>query len=160
VAGDVKFESFNPLGDTVLVLAYRKGLSLKTPEDLMGKDVKIVATPDPEGAIYGRAAMAFLESSGLKERLGPRLLAVSSVPQVLAYLIAAEVDAGFVNRAVLKSAGDKIGGSLEIAEGYPPIRLVAAVVEGEGADPDVKAFIEFLSGPKAQAILRDYGIWR
>ncbi|MDR2422347.1 MAG: substrate-binding domain-containing protein, partial [Deltaproteobacteria bacterium] len=142
VAGDVQFENFNVLGDTVLVLAYRKGLSLKKPEDLLGQEIKRVAQPDPKGAIYGRAAAAFLKSSGLGERLGDKVMAVESAPQVISYVIAGEVDAGFVNRAVLKAAGDKIGGSLEIPDGYPPIRMVLAVVKGQGDDPGTKAFVE------------------
>ncbi|MDR2140886.1 MAG: molybdate ABC transporter substrate-binding protein [Deltaproteobacteria bacterium] len=160
VAGDVKFEKFDPLGDTVLVLAWRQGLSLKSPEDLLGPQFQKVAHPDAQAAIYGRAAAAFLKSSGLGQKLGERLMAVSSVPQVLAYLIAGEIDAGFVNRAVIQASGDKIGGSLEITSGYPPIHLVVATVKGHGQEPGVVKFLEFLQSPKAQEILRQYGVWR
>jgi molybdate transport system substrate-binding protein len=158
VAGDVKFASFTPLGETPLVLAWRKGLSLKEPNDLLKPEFKKVAHPDPKGAIYGRAAVAYLKSSGLGDRLGDKVMAVSSVPQVMAYLVAGEIDAGFVNRAVLK-ADNQIGGSKEIETGYPPIKMVAAVVDGAEADPLIQAFIKFLSSQKAKEILRSFGVW-
>ncbi|MDR1606954.1 MAG: molybdate ABC transporter substrate-binding protein [Deltaproteobacteria bacterium] len=160
VKGDVEFEKFYDLGDTVLVLAWRKDLSLKTPEDLLKPEFKIVAHPDSQAAIYGRAAVAFLKSSGLGEKLGTHLLPVSSVPQVLAYLIAGEVDAGFVNRAVAQASKDKIGGSLEIPSGYPPIHMVVAIVKGHGQDPEVTRWLKFLETPEALAILKKNGVWR
>jgi molybdate transport system substrate-binding protein len=159
VSQGVEFESYLPLGDTVLVLAWRKGLDLAGPEDLASDKVKSVSHPDPKGAIYGRAAAAYLESSGLGAKLGDKLQVVSAVPQVFAYLVSGEMDAGFVNRAMLVSGADKIGGSLEIAEGYPPISMVAAVVKGRGADPEVQGILEFLESDEAKAILRLNGLW-
>lgn len=43
------------LGDTPLILAWRKGIVLTGPEDLDKSDVKRVAMPDPKAAVYGRA---------------------------------------------------------------------------------------------------------
>ncbi|MDR1576928.1 MAG: molybdate ABC transporter substrate-binding protein [Deltaproteobacteria bacterium] len=160
VSGDVKFEKFYDLGDTVLVLAWRKGLELKSAADLTKPEIKIVTSPDPKAAIYGRAASAFLKSSGLEEKLGARLLGVASVPQVLAYIISGECDAGFINRAAAEASREKLGGSLEIAEGYPPIHMVVAVVEGHGQDPEVKRFLTFLETPPALAIIKKNGVWR
>jgi molybdate transport system substrate-binding protein len=159
VASLSTFSKFVPLGETPLVLAWRKGATLNSPEDLADKKFERVAHPDPQGAIYGRAAAAYLKSSGLLDKLGDRIMAVSTVPQVMAYLTAGEIDAGFVNRASVRSAGDKIGGSMEITTGYPPIHMVAAVVAGTENDPETKAFVEFLGSDKAKAILREYGVW-
>ena len=159
VSKGVEFESYQPLGDTVLVLAWRKGLSIESPEDLTGGQVKSVSHPDPQGAIYGRAASAYLESSGLGAKLGDKLQVVSSVPQVFAYVVSGEMDAGFVNRVMILNGADKIGGSLEITEGYPPISMVAAVVKGRGSDPKVQGFLEFLASDEAKEILRKNGLW-
>lgn len=38
-ASDVRFARFQPLGEAVLVLAWRKGLSLHSPQDLRGAQV-------------------------------------------------------------------------------------------------------------------------
>jgi molybdate transport system substrate-binding protein len=69
------------------------------------------------------------------------------------------MDAGFVNRVMILNGADKIGGSLEIESGYPSLNMVAAVVEGNGKDPVVVKFIEFLRGPAAKEILRKNGVW-
>ena len=119
----------------VLVLAWRKGLSLESPKDLEKREFARVAMPDPKAAIYGRAASAFLESSGIGKKLGDRLAVVSTVPQVFSYLVSGEMDAGFVNRVMVLNGGQKLGGWLEIAEGYPPLRMVAAVVQGRRRTP-------------------------
>ena len=55
------------LGDTPLILIWRKGLTLASPEDLTSDAVKRVAMPDPKAAVYGRAAKEYLDGSGLAE---------------------------------------------------------------------------------------------
>lgn len=100
----LEFGRIEPLGDTVLVLAWRKGLSLESPKDLEKQEFARVAMPDPKAAIYGRAASAFLKSSGIGEKLGERLAVVSTVPQVFSYLASGEMDAGFVNRVMVLTA--------------------------------------------------------
>ena len=155
----LEFGRIEPLGDTVLVLAWRKGLSLESPKDLEKQEFARVAMPDPKAAIYGRAASAFLKSSGIGEKLGERLAVVSTVPQVFSYLASGEMDAGFVNRVMVLNGGQKLGGWLEIAEGYPPLRMVVAVVQERETDAGVLSFLEFLKGEKGKEILKRHGIW-
>lgn len=147
-----------PLGSTVLVLAWRKGLTLSSPNDLTGGNVKSVAYPDPKAAIYGRAAAKYLETTGLGAKIAPKISQVSTVPQVFSYLVSGEMDAGFVNRVVVRAGGAKIGGSLEIPSGYPPIEMVAAVIEGAENDPSVADFLKFLGGGRAKAIMKRHGV--
>lgn len=155
---NVEIAEMQPLGSTVLVLAWRKGLELSSPDGLSGGDVKAVAYPDPKAAIYGRAAAQFLESTGLGAKLGEKLSQVSTVPQVFSYVASGEMDAGFVNRVVVRAGADKIGGSLEITSGYEPIEMVAAVVKGSEQDPDVVSFLKFLGGAEAKAVMKKHGV--
>ncbi len=154
----IRIAKIQPLGSTVLVLAWRKGLELSSPNDLTGESVKSVAYPDPKAAIYGRAAAKYLETTGLGAKIAPKLSQLSTVPQVFSYLVSKEMDAGFVNRVVVRAGAAKIGGSLEIPSGYPPIEMVAAVVEGAEGDPAVADFLRFLSGDTAKAIMKKHGI--
>lgn len=155
----VKFDSFVPLGKTVLVLAWRKGISLSSPYDLLYDNVKSVCYPDPKAAIYGRAAVSFLESSGIKNKIPGKISQLSTVPQVFSYLVSGEMDAGFVNRVVVRSASDKIGGFVEIEGGYPPLNMVAAVVKGQQTKPEVNSFLDFLKTEKGKEILKKHGVW-
>ena len=155
----VEFDAYEKLGGTVLVLAWRKGIEIKSPEDLAKPEIKSVCHPDTQAAIYGRSANKFLTSSGIGEKISDKLSVVSSVPQAFAYLVSGEMDAAFVNRVVVRNGGDKIGGWLEIEDGYPSLDMVAAIVKGSGGDESVKAFLSFLRGEKAHEILRKNGIW-
>ncbi|MCF0254069.1 MAG: substrate-binding domain-containing protein, partial [Duodenibacillus sp.] len=87
-----------------------------------------------------------------------KAMQIATVPQVLAYVAKGEVDAGFVNRTAARNGKDKIGGSLEIASGYPEIVMVAAVVKGHEGDAGVQAFLEFLKSPAAAAIMDKHGV--
>ena len=158
VKSGVKFESYQPLGSTVLVLAWRKGVKITAAEDLEQAEIKTVCYPDPKAAIYGRAAAKFLETSGIGAKIKDKVSQVSTVPQVLGYLTSGEMDAGFINRVAARSGAEKLGGSLEIADGYQPISMTAAVVQGQ-ANPEVKAFLNFLRTDKAKEILKKQGVW-
>lgn len=149
------------LGDTPLILIWRKGLTLASPEDLTSDAVKRVAMPDPKAAVYGRAAKEYPDGSGLAEKIAGKLNVVSMVPQVMSYVSRAEMDAGFVNLLAARQGKDKIGGFVAVKEGYEPIRMTAQPVKGAaGEADDVKAFLTWLGSPKADAVLEKFGVSR
>ena len=156
---ELKVASFVPLGNGRLVLAYPKGHLLAHVDDIADAKVEKIALPDPKKAIYGKAAMQFLQHSGLAERVEKRLLVVGTVPQVSSYLIAGEIDAGFINLTDALAVRDKIGGFLEVdPKAYEPIHIVCAVVPGHENDPETQAFIAFLKTPEARVVLEDAGL--
>ena len=157
-ASDVRFARFQPLGEAVLVLAWRKGLSLHSPQDLRGAQVTKIGHPDAKAAIYGRAAVAFLKGSGLMPTVKDKVAMFSTVPQVFSYLVSGDLDAGFVNEAIVRKQGQKIGGWMEIRKDYEPLLLVAGVVQGQEDAPGVRAFMEFLATPEALAVCRKHGL--
>lgn len=149
------------LGDTPLILVWRKGLTLASPEDLTSDAVKRVAMPDPKAAVYRRAAKEYLDGSGLAEKIAGKLNVVSMVPQVMSYVSRTEMDAGFVNLLAARQGKDKIGGFVAVKEGYEPIRMTAQPVKGAaGEADDVKAFLTWLGSPKADAVLEKFGVSR
>lgn len=150
------------LGDTPLILAWRKGIVLTGPEDLDKSDVKRVAMPDPKAAVYGRAAKEYLASSGLDKKLGDRVNIASTVPQVMSYVVRGEMDAGFVNLVAARGNKDKIGGFTAIKDGYKPVLMTAVPVKDLKAQDkaDVEAFMAFLASDKATPILNKFGVVR
>ena len=155
---DVSFASFQPLGTAVLVLAWKKGLNVESPQDLQNPKIQSIGYPDKKGAIYGKAAERFLTQSGLRGPLKDKLRMFSTVPQVFSYLTTGELDAGFVNTAVVKAQGKSIGGSIDIQSGYDPIEMVAAVGKGAEKDPEVEAFLTFLQSDKARSVYAKHGL--
>lgn len=154
----VEFASVTELGSTPLVFVWGRSVKISGVRDLSSDAVKAFAYPDPKAAVYGRAAKAWLESSGLAGKLAGKALSVATVPQVAAYVVKGEVEAGFVNRTAARANAGSLDGVEEITSGYPPITMVAAVVKGAESDADVKRFVEFLGTDKARAILGKFGI--
>lgn len=152
------FAAYQPLGEAVLVLAWRTGLHLTSVQDLAKPEFARIGYPDAKAAIYGRAAVAFMKGNNLLEPLKPKLSMLSTVPQVFSYLISGNLDAAFVNEAVARKQADSIGGWIELREGYTPLLLVAGVVAGHEDNADVRSFLQFLKTPDAQCILADSGL--
>lgn len=152
------FAEYHPLGEAILVLAWRKGLQLASAQDLCKPEFAKIGYPDSKAAIYGRAAVSFMQSNNLFGPLKPKLSMLSTVPQVFSYLVSGDLDAAFVNEAVARKQGESVGGWMEVREGYAPLLLVAGVVAGQQDNADVLAFLRFLDTPEAQRILVDGGL--
>jgi molybdate transport system substrate-binding protein len=112
-----------------------------------------LAIADPEGVPAGIYARQALTGLGLWKG-GEGLLIGASVREALAWVSRGEAEIGIVYRtdAMLAPglAMDEIDPSL-----HDPIRYVAAATAT--ADPMAEAFLAFLAGPEAQAILAGRG---
>lgn len=158
-AKQVNFIQYLPAGQGRLVLAWAKGKSLSSPEGLIDPTFSRVALPDVRHAIYGKAASEFLNHSGLAAKLQKPLLTVATVPQVSAYLISGEMDAGFINLTEAIAINKRIGGYLEINSAYyEPISIVGAIVKGREHIPGVRELSHFLNTEEARAILSKHGL--
>lgn len=145
------------LGKGRLVLAWPKGKD--EPADLKASAVARIALPDPERAIYGKAAMEYLDNSGLHDPLKDKLVVVGTVPQVFAYLATGEVDAGFMNLTQAVAAADKIGGFREMDEKlYKPIAIACIRLETAPSADAARKFAEFLGTDAARAIISAHGL--
>ena len=152
------FERYLDLGQGRLVLAYGPK-RLSGYAALTAPEVERIALPDPNKAIYGRAATQFLERSGLLPQIQPKLMTLATVPQVSAYLVAGTVDAGFINITDALGLEGKIAGFDEIpADLYDPPLIVLAFPKERPASEAANAFADFLGSDAAKTILRQYGL--
>ena len=155
---DLDIKKMHKLGNGKLVLAFRKGLNLKSIDDLKDKTITRVAMPHSKKAIYGKAAKEFLEHFKHKDVVEKKLIEVATVPQVATYIISKEVDAGFMNITAAINHKDKIGGYILIDKDlYSPIGIVAATLDRKNCD-DVSSFIEFLNTDFSKNILKSSGL--
>ncbi len=159
-SSSLEFASFQQIGEGVLVIAFGRKIKLDRQEDLLAPGVTRIALPDEKRAIYGKAAKEFLRKAGLLDRLEKKLLVVSTVPQVSAYLISGEVEAGFINLTDARYMKDRIGGYLTPDKTmYSPIRLVLGVMKGYEEKADTKRFVDFVkSNTKVKEILERAGM--
>lgn len=155
----VTFTAYHPIGKGMLVLAFRKGVKLDKPEDMVSDRVGSVFMPQDKKAIYGIAGTEALKSYGYASRLAGKISRVATVPQVVSYLVTGEADAGFINLTEAMANKDRLGGYLIIPEDkYTEILIVAGVVKGFENRPETKQFIDYLQTKKARHIFEKYGL--
>lgn len=158
------------LGQGKLVLAWRRKLmGRRSPDPITDPvrdlpEMQSITMPNPQQAIYGRAAQQWLKAKGLWDGLQDKLKIVQTVPQVSAYLTSGQIDAGFMNLTETLAVKGQLGGYVELppgADSYAPIDIVAAFAP-EGAQPATAqaraAFASFLKSPQARAVLERAGL--
>ena len=152
------FSRDQTLGTGRLVLAYG-ARRLAGYQSLTDPAVTRIGLPDPQKAIYGKAATQFLERSGLMPQVKDKLMTLSTVPQVSAYLIAGTIDAGFLNVTDALGIADKIAGYDELPAGlYDQPVIVLAVPKDRPESAASKSFADFIGQDGARAILTRYGL--
>ncbi len=154
----LKIASFYDLGEGKLVIAYGKKYAIKDVSDLRKSTFTKIGLPNTKNAIYGIAALEYLNSKGLYKDLENKLLQVDTVPQVTSYIVANEIDCGFINLSDAIGLKDSIGGYVIINDGYSPIIISAGVIAGYDNDKDVIDFINFLKTKEVKDILEHYGL--
>lgn len=153
------FERYVPLGEGRLTLVAARGVPLKEAQDLKDARFRRIGVPDRRQAVYGRAAFTCMQRLGLLDVLTPKLLEVATVPQVGAYLATGEVDAGFVNKTEAQALKARVGDALEMPLScHDPIRLSVGVVRGRADTPAARAFLDFVQGAPARAVLQRHGL--
>ncbi len=133
-------------------------LDLPGPSDLLDRRVQRIALGDPRTVAAGQYAEEALRTLGLWERLKDRLVFGENVRQVLDSVVRDEVDVGIV----YATDGVQRLGRVRLAFAFPadthrPIVYPAAVVASSRQPALARAFVEFLTGREAQAVLGRLG---
>jgi molybdate transport system substrate-binding protein len=115
-----------------------------------------LAIADPASAPYGAAAVQTLTRMGLYDQLKPRIVRGASIGQAYSFVETGAADLGFV---ALSQVIGVAGGSRWLApqELYDPIEQDAVLLKPGEGDPAARAFLAYLKGPEAQAVIRHYG---
>lgn len=115
-----------------------------------------LAIADPATAPYGAAAVQTLQKLGLRDQLKTKLVQGTSITQAYQFVATGAAELGFVAQSQL--AGVQGGSRWRVPEAdHAPIEQQAVLLKAGAADPAAKAFLDFLKGPRARAIIRSYG---
>lgn len=127
-----------------------KGEVLRT-----GRFAKL-AIADPAAAPYGVAAVQTLTRLGLYDRLKPQIVQGASIGQTYGFVDTGAADLGFV---ALSQVIAVTGGSRWLVPQslYDPIDQDAVLLKPGEGDPAARAFLAYLKGPEALAVIRRYG---
>jgi molybdate transport system substrate-binding protein len=145
--------------NTLVLIAPPGGGPLARLEDLTGPAVRRVAVGKPATVPVGRYTREALDSARLWAAVEPRVVPADSVRQVLDYVARGEVDAGFVYRTDAELMADKVRVVATVG-GHAPVTYPVAVVRDSRQPALARAFVEYLGGPEAQAILARHGFSR
>ena len=123
---------------------------------LKGGRFQKLAIADPAAAPYGAAAVQTLQKLGVYAAVKPRIVQGSSITQAYQFVETGAAELGFV---ALSQVIDKPGGSRWFVPEalHTPIDQGAILLWTGDKNPAARAFLKFLRGPEATAIIRRYG---
>lgn len=147
------------VGNGRLVAAFPKGSSFHDIKDLLAPEVNRIVLPDTNRAIYGKAALQYIQNKGVYNEVKPKLMMVATVPQAASYVIVGEVDFALINLTHARKIADRIGGYTIIDENaYSPIKIIIGQLETKSGTVDSQAFLQFLQSDTAQQIRARHGM--
>jgi molybdate transport system substrate-binding protein len=122
------------------------------------KDAKFqkIAIANPVTAPYGAAAVATMKALGLYDTLSPKIVQGNNIAQTFQFVDSGNAELGFVALSQVVKVKD---GSRWIVPGkYHDVIAQDAVLLKTGAENEAaRAFIAFLKGPEARAVIENYG---
>ena len=129
---------------------------VKGEETLKSGTFTKLALANPKGAPYGAAAIETLKALKIYDVLEPKLVEGNNISQTFQFVETGNAELGFV--ALSQLAGD-VGGSrwLVPQADYAPIRQDAVLLKKGTANPAATAFMAFLRGSEARAIIEKFG---
>ena len=113
-------------------------------------------TGDPQSVPVGRYARAALTTLGAWDKALPKLARAENVRAALAYVERGDAAAGVVYASDARASRRVFVAGVFPADSHPPITYPVALVAGN-ADAGARAFLAFLLGGKARAIIAAHG---
>jgi molybdate transport system substrate-binding protein len=111
---------------------------------------------NPNAAPYGSAAIEAMKALGVYEALKPKIVQGGSIAQAFQFVDTRNAEVGFIALSQLYGVTDGTRW-LVPQELYSPIRQDAVLLEKGADDLASKAFLEFLKGLEARAIIEKFG---
>ncbi|WP_185984944.1 molybdate ABC transporter substrate-binding protein [Aureimonas mangrovi] len=126
------------------------------PETLESADFDQISIANPETAPYGAAAVEAMEALGVYETLQPKIVQGQNIGQAFQFVETGNAELGFV---ALGQVSQTEAGSRWIVpqDLYEPINQDAVLLTTGEDNPAAIAFLEFLQGDEAGAIIEKYG---
>jgi molybdate transport system substrate-binding protein len=110
---------------------------------------------DPAAAPYGAAAVETMKSLKLYDALQPKLVQGANISQAFQFVDTGNAEVGFVAASQLINRG---GSRWVVPQNlYEPIRQDAVLLKKGAGNEAATAFMQFLKGPEAHAIIEKYG---
>jgi molybdate transport system substrate-binding protein len=115
-----------------------------------------LAIANPTTAPYGAAAVEAMKSLGVYNALAPKIVQGNNIAQAFQFVDTGNAELGFValSQVVSRQSGSRW---IVAAHLYSPIRQDAVLLQGAANSDASRAFLEFLKGPEAVAVVERWG---
>ena len=139
-----------------LVLFSRDAELVTGEQTLRAGKFNKIAIANPTTAPYGAAAVETMKALQVYEALSSKIVQGSNITQTFQFVETGNAELGFV---ALSQVIERQGGSRWIvpANLYRPIRQDAVLLKSGAGNEAARAFIGFLKGPEAAAIIDRFG---
>jgi molybdate transport system substrate-binding protein len=124
-----------------------------SPADLVKPEYRYIAIANPAHAPYGRAAMEYLQRTGLHALIASKLVYAENVQQAFQMAATGNADVCIVAWSLVLDRG---GVPLD-SKSHSPIIQAAAIPRRTTQPAAARQFLEFLAGGQARAILTRFG---
>ncbi len=119
------------------------------------KDFRRLALANPALAPFGRAAKEILQNTGTFDRLRSKFVFGENIAQTFQFIKTGAVELGFISRSQICRPGVAQGSFWVVPQSlYSPVIQQAVLLHEGNAN---RAFLKFLSGDRAIAIIQRYG---
>jgi molybdate transport system substrate-binding protein len=123
---------------------------------LKGGAFSKLSIANPASAPYGAAAIETMKALGAYDALQPKIVQGASIAQAFQFVDTKNAELGFVALSQLYGVTD--GARWMVPQSlYTPIRQEAVLLKKGEGDEASKAFLDFLKGPEARAIIAKFG---
>ncbi|WP_046868661.1 molybdate ABC transporter substrate-binding protein [Microvirga massiliensis] len=139
-----------------LVLWSKNPEFVKGEETLKSNAFSKLSISNPVAAPYGAAAIETMKSLRLYDTLRPKFVEGANIAQAFQFVDTGNAELGFV--ALSQIVGNDTGSRWLVPQNlYEPIRQDAVLLNKGATNEAATAFMAFLKGPEAQAIIEKYG---
>ena len=120
---------------------------------------KHIALADPKLAPYGAAAVEFLKTKNLFDKLQPLFVLGENISQTHQFVSTGNAELGFVALSQVSENGKITSGSAWVvpANFYEPLKQNAVLLKTGEENPAAKALLDYLKSPSAKTIIQKYG---
>lgn len=139
-----------------LVLWSKEKDFVKGEETLKAGAFAKLSIANPAAAPYGAAAVETLKALKLYDTLQPKIVQGNTITQAFQFIDTSNAELGFI--ALVQLAGNPGGSRWLVPQTlYTPIRQDAVLLKKGAGNEAATAFLSFLKGPDARAIIEKYG---
>lgn len=125
---------------------------------LKGGAFRSLAIANPDLAPYGAAAVEALESLGLLDALGERIVRGQTVGQAFSMVASGNAELGLVAQSQVTLPGGAAGSFWVVPpDTYSPIRQDAVLLERAASNEAARAFLDYLKSDAARLIIEQFG---